>query len=154
MPVVLLATFVKLAIYDAFASTAKAPAVSDIAKQLDLSLDQVQAAFDELHTQRLLVPEPGDKTRIRMAPPFSGIETSFRVTVGANGSETVYFAPCAWDMLGIPAALHQDAVIHASDAHTGEPMTIVVRDGVPAREPCTIHFAVPAAHWWDDIIYT
>ena len=145
-----LATPVKLAIYDTFARTAKAPTVSDIAKQLDAPLDQVQAAFDELHKQRLLVPEPGDKTRIRMAPPFSGIETAFRVTVDGK----VYFAPCAWDSLGIPAALHQDAVIHASDAHTGELMTIVVRDGAPRPEPCVIHFAVPAAHWWDDIIYT
>lgn len=147
-------TFIKLAIYDTFAMTAKAPTVSEIAKQLNLPCDQVQAAFDELHMQRLLVPEPGDKTRIRMAPPFSGVETSFRVTVGPPGREKTYFAPCAWDMLGIPAALHQGAVIHASDAHTGEPMTIVVRDGTPVPEPCAIHFAVPAAQWWDDIIYT
>jgi DNA-binding transcriptional MocR family regulator len=143
-------TSVKLAIYETIANTAQAPVVSDIAKQLNLAHDQVQAAFDELHKQRLLVPEPGDPTRIRMAPPFSGIETSFRVIV----RDTVYFAPCAWDMLGIPAALHQDAVIHASDGHTREPMTIVVRGGAPAPEPCAIHFAVPAAHWWDDIIYT
>ena len=143
-------TSIKLAIYDAFATSGKAPRVSDVAKQLDLRIEDVQAAFDELHKQRLLVPEPGDRTRIRMAPPFSGIETSFRVTI----DKRTYFAPCAWDMLGIPAALHQDAVIHASDGHTGEPMTIVVRDGAPMPEPCVIHFAVPAAHWWDDIIYT
>jgi Alkylmercury lyase len=143
-------TSIKLAIYETFAKTAKAPTVSDVAKQLDLSTVDVQGAFEELHKQRLLVPEPGDKTRIRMAPPFSGIETSFRVAI----RDTVYFAPCAWDMLGIPAALHQDAVIHASDGHTGAPMTIVVRDGAPRQEPCAIHFAVPAAHWWDDIIYT
>jgi DNA-binding transcriptional MocR family regulator len=145
-----LLTSIKLAIYDTFAKTGKAPTVSDVAKQLGLPHDEVQAAFDELHKQRLLVPEPGDATRIRMAPPFSGIETSFRVTV----RDTVYFAPCAWDMLGIPAALHHDAVIHASDAHTGEPLTIVVRDGAPRPEPCAIHFAVPAAQWWNDIIYT
>lgn len=145
-----LLTSIKLAIYDAFATTAKAPTVSDIAKRLDLPLDQVQAAFDELHKQRLLVPEPGDPARIRMAPPFSGIETPFRVTVG----DKVYFAPCAWDALGIPAALHNEAVIHASDGHTGEPMTLLVRDGAPVPEPCVIHIAVPAAHWWDDIIYT
>jgi hypothetical protein len=145
-----LLTSVKLAIYETFATTAKAPTVSDVSKQLDLSLDQAQAAFDELHKQRLLVPEPGDPARIRMAPPFSGIESPFRVVVGANGGEGVCFAPCAWDVLGIPAVLHQDAVVHASDGHTGEPMTLLVRDGAPVPEPCVIHIAVPAAHWWDD----
>ncbi len=149
-----LLTPVKLAIYDTFATTTKAPTVSDIAKQLGLPHDQVQAAFDELHKQRLLVPEPGDKTRIRMAPPFSAIETPFRVTVAAEKDEKTYFAPCAWDALGIPAALHTDAVIHASDGHTGEPITLVVKNGAPVPEPCVIHIAVPAAHWWDDIIYT
>lgn len=141
---------IKLAIYDTFARTAKAPTVFDIARQLDLPRDEVQAGFDELHKQRLLVPEPGDATRIRMAPPFSGIETSFRVTV----DKKVYFAPCAWDSLGIPAALHKDAVVHTSDGHTGEAITLVVRDGAPVPEPCVIHIAVPAAQWWNDIIYT
>ena len=105
----------------------------------------IYAAFDELHKQRLLVPEPGDKTRIRMAPPFSGVETGFRVTVGDRD----YFAPCAWDSLGIPAALHKDAIIHASDGHTGEAITLVVRHGAPVPERCVTHIAVPAAHWWD-----
>ncbi len=143
-------TPVKLAIYDTFARTTKPPTVADVAKQLGLLQDQVQVAFDELHKQRLLVPEPGDPTRIRMAPPFSGIETPFRVIVG----DSEYFAPCAWDSLGIPAALHQDAVVRASDGHAGEPMTLVVRDGAPIPTPCVIHIAVPAAQWWDDIIYT
>jgi hypothetical protein len=65
-----------------------------------------------------------------------------------------YFANCAWDALGVPAALHADAVIDASDAHTGEPMRLVVRSGKVVFEPCVAHFAVPAARWWDDIIYT
>lgn len=144
----------KLAIYSTFAETGKAPSVFDIAKQLDAPIDQVQDAFDELHKQRLLVPEPGDMTRIRMAPPFSGVETSFRVVVGEGASAKEYFAPCAWDSLGIPAALHKDGVVHAKDGHTGEAITLVVRDGAAVREECVTHIAVPAAQWWDDIIYT
>jgi len=141
---------VKLAIYDTFATSARAPNVSDIAQKLTAPIEDVQSAFDELHGKRLLVPEPGDPTRIRMAPPFSGVETPFRVTVG----DQVYYAPCAWDSLGIAAALHADALIHTTDGHTGEPMTLLVRNGAPIPEPCVIHIAVPAAHWWDDIIYT
>ena len=143
-------TEVKLAIYDTFAKTAKAPTVGDIAAKLNLPVDEVQTAFDDLHQQRLLVPEPGDATRIRMAPPFSGIGTPFRVTVRGR----VYFAPCAWDAYGIATALHQDVVIDTNDGHTGERMTLEVKKGKPVPLPYVIHIAVPAANWWNDIVYT
>jgi hypothetical protein len=56
--------------------------------------------------------------------------------------------------LGIPAALHQDGVIHASDGHTGEPVSIEIKNGNPVPVQCIAHFAVPAALWWRDIIFT
>ena len=143
-------TDVKLAIYRTFAETTHAPTVADIAQQLGAPVDDVQNAFGELHKKRLLVPEPGDLTRIRMAPPFSGVPTSFKVIVGTK----TYFAPCAWDSIGICAALHEDGMVRTNDAHTREPINVVVRDGSPKPTPCVIHFAVPAAHWWDDIVYT
>jgi hypothetical protein len=33
-------------------------------------------------------------------------------------------------------------------------MRLEVRDGRPVPRACAIHFAVPAAHWWDDIVHT
>jgi DNA-binding transcriptional MocR family regulator len=143
-------TSVKLKIYDIIAKTAKMPTSEDVASALDTSVNEVQAAFERLHKNRLLVPEPGDPNRIRMAPPFSGIETPFKV----HGDDKVYDANCAWDALGVPAALRRDAVIEASDAHTGESIRIEVRGGKPVAQECVIHFAVPAAKWWEDIIYT
>ena len=143
-------TRVKLAIYDHFVTTTDAPTVSDIAQTLNAPVSDIQAAFDELHTKRLLVPEPGDATRIRMAAPFSAVPTSFKVhTQGKR-----YDANCVWDGLGILAALHTDGMVRARDGHSREAMTLVIRDGSPKPTPCVIHFAVPAAHWWDDAIYT
>ena len=141
---------VKLAIYDHFATTAHAPTVADIATKANLPPADVQHAFDELHQKRLLVPEPGDPTKIRMAPPFSAVPTPFRVTIAAK----TYHANCVWDALGIPAALHADGMVRARDAHSREAMTLVIRNGAPKPTPCIAHFAVPAAHWWDDVIYT
>lgn len=143
-------TTVKLNIYETIARTTQAPTSRDVAKALSAPLQEIEAAFERLHKKRLLVPEPGDPSRIRMAPPFSGVETPFRVKV----RDKVYYANCAWDALGIPAALDQEAVVEASDGHSGEPMTLEVRDGQPVPQQCLIHFAVPAARWWDDIIYT
>jgi hypothetical protein len=143
-------TTIKLAIYDTLARTAHAPTTVELAQELNAPLEDVQAAFHRLHQKRLLVPDPGDPSRIRMAPPFSGVETPFRVKI----QEILYYANCAWDALGIPAALHQDAVVEASDGHSGEPITLEVRNARPVALPCVIHFAVPAARWWEDIIYT
>lgn len=143
-------TNVKLTIYNVIAETTRAPTSAEIAQMLDSSVEEIEAAFERLYRKRLLVVEPNDSSRIRMAPPFSGIETPFRVRVG----EKSYYANCAWDALGISAALHADADIFAVDAHTHEPLTLIVRDGNPIPEPCVTHFAVPAAQWWDDIIYT
>jgi hypothetical protein len=143
-------TEVKLNIYQTIAETTQAPTTADVAKALDVPVDEVQVAFERLYKKRLLVPEPGDPTRIRMAPPFSGIPTPFLVRVG----EKAYYANCAWDALGVPAALHADAVVEASDGHSGEPVTLRVQNGSPLPEPCVIHFAVPAARWWEDIIFT
>ena len=141
---------VKLAIYRTFAETTHAPTVADVAQQLGAHVDDVQQAFHDLHKKRLLVPEPGDPTRIRMAPPFSNVPTSFNVTVGGKR----YHAPCVWDSIGIPAALHTDGMVRTRDGQSKESMTLVIRDGAPKPTPCVAHFAVPAGHWWDDIIYT
>ena len=143
-------TAVKLNIYETIAQTTQPPSSAEVAQALSISRKEVEAAFDRLHKKRLLVPEPGDLSRIRMAPPFSGIETPFRVRVQGK----VYYANCAWDALGIPAALHEDGEIEASDGQTGEPLTLTVKDGKPRPQACAIHFAVPAARWWENIIYT
>jgi Alkylmercury lyase len=143
-------TTVKLNIYKTIARTTHAPTSSDVATALSTSPEEVEAAFERLREKRLLVPEPGDGSRIRMAPPFSGVETAFRVVV----EDKAYYANCVWDALGIAAALHTDAVIDASDGQTGEPILLEVRNREPVPQSCMIHFAVPASHWWDDIVYT
>lgn len=143
-------TTVKLNIYTTIARTAQIPSAPEVAQALGATLEDVLAAFKTLYQKRLLVPEPGDPSRIRMAPPFSGIETPFRVNV----QDKMYYANCAWDAFGIPAALHANASVHTSDAYSGEPITLEVRNGQPIPQPCVIHFAVPAARWWEDILYT
>lgn len=143
-------TTVKMMLYRLMADTAHMPNAAEVARALSVSQPDVLAAFERLHQKRLLVPEPGDPARIRMAPPFSGIRTTF--LVHANGRS--YDANCVWDAYGVAAALHADAVIDASDGHTHAPMRLEVRDGAPVSVPCAIHFAVPAAKWWADIVYT
>ena len=143
-------TEVKLALYAAIAETTRVPDAAALASVLGRSMGDVEQAFAGLRAKRLVALEPGSTSRIRMAPPFSAIETPFRVRAGGRQ----YHANCVWDALGIPAALHADGEVDATDGHTGEPMRLEVRNGQPVRTPCLMHYAVPAARWWDDIIHT
>ncbi len=143
-------TSVKLSVYQTVAQTARIPDSSQLAEKLSASISEVEVAIQNLHAKRLLVPEPGDPSRIRMAPPFSGVETAFPV----HANNRIYFANCVWDALGIAAALKQDASIPAGDGFTGEPVVLEVRKGSVQDQKCVIHFAVPAALWWKHIIYT
>jgi DNA-binding transcriptional MocR family regulator len=143
-------TRVKLSIYNTLAETARMPSSRDLARFLNVSPAEVEASFDRLHKKRLLVPEPGDPSRIRMAPPFSGIATPFKVLI----EDKTFYANCVWDAYGIAAALHKDAVVKTSDAHTDESLTLEVENSRPVNKPYVVHFAVPAAKWWENIIYT
>ena len=143
-------TTVKLAIYQITADTGSIPSAGEVAQRIDSSEEQLIAAFARLHQKRLLVPEPGDPARIRMAPPFSGVPTAFPVE--ALGRR--YFANCVWDAYGIAAALHADALIPTEDAFSGEALVLEVRNGEPILHDYVAHFAVPAAKWWDDIVFT
>jgi hypothetical protein len=150
MPELDLDTKVKLAIYEITAETGRVPNSAQVSRKIDIDEDEVIAAFARLHAKRLLLPESGDPRRIRMTPPFSGVPTKFPVE--ANGKQ--YYANCVWDAYGIAAALHCDAISRASDAHTGESLILEVKNGAPVLEPYVVHFAVPAAHWWDDLVFT
>src|SRR5438046_9169688 len=139
MPELDLDTQVKLAIYEITAEAATVPSSSQVSRKINIEEDEVLAAFQRLHAKRLLLPEPGDPHRIRMAPPFSGVPTTFPVE--ANGRR--YYANCVWDAYGIAAGLHCDAISRASDGHTGEPLILEVKNGAPVLAPYVADFALP-----------
>ncbi len=142
-------TSVKLAIYRHFADTGEAPAAGAIAERLGVATAEVEKSYGELRAARVLFLEP-DGAQIRMAPPFSGIPTDHVVEVG----ERRYFANCAWDALGIPAALHAPAVVHSHCAQTGEPLRLEVPITGPSESGWVFHSLVPAARWWKDLVFT
>src|SRR6185503_20002404 len=143
-------TSVKLKIYEMVARTGRMPASVDIALLIGSSIADVEQSFQRLYEKRLVVLEPGTLSRIRMAPPFSGIETQHRVKI----KDKIYFANCAWDAFGIAAALKRDAAIESTCPDCDEPLAFQIRDGKPLGQESVGHFAVPAAKWWQDIIYT
>jgi len=142
-------TGVKLAVYRHIAATARTPTVDEVAESVRATPREVLEAYERLYRNRVLVLE-SDGATIRMAPPFSGVETQHRVRIG----DKEYFANCAWDALGVSAALHAPAEVLSRCEQSREPIHLRVREDGPDPEPCVIHFAVPAALWWKDIVHT
>ena len=85
-----------------------------------------------------------------MAPPFSGIPTQHVVIV----DDTKYFANCAWDSFGILAALHRPGRVHSRCEQSGEPLDLEIGLEGPPPSDWLFHCLVPAARWWDDIVFT
>lgn len=140
---------VRAAIYCWFVERTEAPGVGDLAAVLGEPPDEIREAYRRLFRKRVLFLEPDGET-IRMAPPFSAVSTQHQVRVG----DRTYFANCSWDALGIPAAMHAPAEVFSRCEQTLEPIHLRVGVEGPAPEQVVAHFAVPAAKWWADLVYT
>lgn len=138
----------RAAIYAHFAATGKAPTVSDTAAALRMKAEAVADLYRELHARHAILLD-ADGTTIRMANPFSGVATGFRVTV----DRTEYWANCAWDALGIPAALHRDATIAIEDPAGGTTLELGIVGGQVVGDG-RIHFLLPFSRWYDDLVET
>jgi hypothetical protein len=139
---------VRDAIYAGVVEHGAAPAPADVAQETGFETSDVAEIYRALADAHVIVLHPGTLS-VAWAPPFSTVPTAFRTEVdGAS-----WFAPCAWDAFGIPAALKRDASIHARCAWSGDALPCGVRDGRAFGE-ALIHLLVPAAHFWDDIFFT
>ncbi len=150
---------VKMAVYRHFAETARRPSPEEVAARAGVPAADVPVAYARLRAQRVLVLEE-DGVSIRMAPPFSGVPTQHVAVVGGKR----YFANCAWDVFGIVAALtprgtevtamQQPAAVESRCEQTHEPLRLAIGPEGPEASDWLFHCAVPAAHWWDDIVLT
>ena len=136
-------------VYHHFANKTRAPSVNETAVAFDLTHEEAASAYTALHERHAFFLTPGTHD-ILMANPFSNVETPFRVH--ANGK--TYFANCAWDSLGIPAAMHSDADVEATCAQSGKPIALQVRNGQVSEADVLMHFLVPFKHWYDDLVFT
>lgn len=136
-------------VYRHFADTTRAPSLDEIAGRFALTHEEAATAYEALHAHHALFLTPGTHD-ILMANPFSNVETPFRVH--ANGK--TYFANCAWDSLGIPAALHSDADVEAVCAQSGERIMLQVCSGKVSKSDALVHFLMPFKRWYDDLVHT
>ena len=131
--------------YKLFVELGRAPTAEEagLAAGVDVS-----KGWQRLHQAHALVLDGAGE--IRMANPFSAVPTPYRV----NAHGRWWDGNCAWDAFGICAALGADGRIETNCADCGEELGVDVRGARPDDESLVFHCLVPAAGWWDDIVFT
>lgn len=136
-------------VYQHFADTTMLPSVDVTAAHFNISPEEATEYYKELHNRHAFFLDLETLT-VRMANPFSGIPTDFKVH--ANGK--TYYANCAWDMLGIPAALHADAIIEAKFTESNDLVKLEVKNGKVTNPDLLVHFPLAFSRWYDDLVFT
>lgn len=113
-------------IFEAFAQTGSPPAL-DAAER---------PVLERLAEQHVVVLD--DAGGVLMAHPFAAHREGTRVDAGGR----TWYGNCAWDGLGIKAALGLG------------PGARIASGGVVLAPGAVFHVAVPASRWWDDIAFT
>jgi hypothetical protein len=140
---------VRLSAYRHFVRRGLAPAVRDLSDELGASPAAITASLERLAAAHVVVLDPVTRG-LWMAMPFSAVPTAFRVRT----SDGEWWANCAWDALGISAMLQAPAEISTSCSDCGDPPPIRTTGRALSTGSGVVHFAVPAASWWDDIGFT
>jgi hypothetical protein len=135
-------------VYDRVMREGLPPTIAETASALSAAPDDVGATFRRLADGHVLVLQKGSG-EILMANPFSAVPTPFLVRSGDRS----WYGNCIWDAMGIPAMLQRDATIEASCGCCGTAMRVTVAGGSLEEAPGIAHFAIPAARWWDDIVF-
>lgn len=139
---------VRYHVYDYVMREGRPPTIAETSSALARSPDEIRASFERLAVGHILVLQK-QSGEILMANPFSAVPTPYLVKVG----DSSYYGNCIWDAMGIPAILRQDAVIEASCGCCCTAMNLKITNGSLEETHGIAHFAIPAAHWWDDIVF-
>jgi hypothetical protein len=140
---------VRYHIYDACMKRGQPPLRTELSSLMAAPVEQVQTALANLAEAHMLVLQK-DNGEILMANPFSAVPTSFLVDTPAFSC----YGNCIWDSLGIAAMLHEDVRIRTSCADCGQALELKITQGSVQDQEGLVHFAIPAHHWWDDIVFT
>jgi len=141
---------VRLHLYESFLSVGSPPTAAETAEALAIPPNEAEEAYRRLEQGHVIVLAPGT-TNVWMANPLSAVPTRFRVVTDDGRS---WWGNCVWDALGILAMVDSDGMVDTSCPDCGEKIELRVEDRELQPVDAVIHFAVPAARWWENIAFT
>jgi hypothetical protein len=144
---------VRVRLYQLFLQTGRCPSTTEVAADLQCAVSEIATAFQELAAAHILVLQAGSG-EVLMANPLSAVPTPFVVETQADSVTRSWYGNCIWDALGVIAMMQGDGRVLTSCGCCGESLVVSIHHGeVEATPPGIVHFAIPARHWWDDIVF-
>lgn len=142
---------VRIAIARSIKTRGKIPTIAAVATDMDKDVSWVDASFARMIEGRVFIPRR-DSHEIYAYDPFCVGPTDFFVTAAGR----VWFGICAWDALGIPAALGESGVVETHCADCNESLVVEVdANGITEVQTWTVmQVGVPARDFWKDIYFT
>ncbi len=139
-------TDVRLEVYRFFAERGRPPVSAEVAENFGTVQSVVEASLRRLADDHVLVLAPGTPY-IWMANPLSALPTPYKVEIAGRA----WFGNCIWDALGVVAMFGGDGTVKTWCPDCGRRLHAEVADNHVVSGHGVVHFAVPAAQWWDDI---
>jgi len=142
---------VRVAIARAIKTRGQIPTIAAVAADLQKDIAWVDASFTRMIEGRVFIPRKGSH-EIYAYDPFCVGPTDFFVTA----ANRVWFGICAWDALGIPAALGEPGVVETHCADCNESLVVEVdAKGITEVQTWTVmQVGVRARDFWKDIYFT
>ena len=142
---------VRIAIARSIKTRGNVPTIAGIAADMNRDIAAVDAAFARMIDGHVFIPRK-DSHEIFAYNPFCAEPTDFFVTAAGR----IWFGICAWDALGIPAALGEPGVVETHCGDCNEPIVVEVdADGATELQTWTVlQIGVPARDFWKDIYFT
>ena len=140
----------RLAVYRDLARTGRAPAATELALRLNVSVPDVRDSLHALAAARHIVLDADE--RVLMAHPFATIPLGFSVM----GRETLWWGGCAWDSFALPHLLPDETEVLVSTRcpGCGRALAWVVGRNAPPAGEQVAHFLIPVERMWDDVVQT
>lgn len=132
-----------------FIDDGHAPSIDQLASQLDESRDAVVTALKALADYHGVVLQP-TTSEVWVIHPFSTAPTNFWVE-SRRGS---WWGNCAWCSLGVAALLGEDVTITTTLGGESKQIKLNIVDGRLTNDRFFVHFPIPMAHAWDNVVFT
>lgn len=126
-----------------------APDVKGLSQLLNCSDKDAIGGLRALADNHAIVLHPGT-SEIWVAHPFALFPTLFWVKSG----DKQWWSNCTWCSLGVASLTKNDTDVYTKLKGEVEPLKIEIRNGRIAQDGFVVHFPIPAAHFWDNVIYT
>jgi len=136
-------------VYDEILSRGQPPTAKRIGDHFGIGPSDAKRRLAALKIGKTVLAHP-ETGEIWMAGPFAASATPYRVV----GAHQMWWANCAWDMLGVAVIANEPVRIDASCTDCKCPVTLVASPERGVESRWVVHFLLPARQWYDDIGYT